>query len=238
MGVIRYNGVHSEDFGIYVEHLPNYETPERDYENIHVPGRNGDLVIDKGSYKNVNRTYDVSLGTLEKSFDVLANRLTQWLNVSSGYLRLEDTYEPDYYRMALYKEARYVTNILGNAARATITFECKPQRFLKAGGISRSVITSGTTLWNPTQFTALPILTVNGSGSGAINVGGYSVTISAIDTYITINSEIQDVYKSTVNKNSVVTMANGFPKLSSGNNTISFSGGVTSVAIIPQWWTL
>ena len=41
MGVIIYNGVSSEEFAIQVEHPPGYETPEKDYEVTHIPGRNG-----------------------------------------------------------------------------------------------------------------------------------------------------------------------------------------------------
>ena len=56
--------------------------------------------------------------------------------------------------------------------------------------------------------------------------------------YKTIDSELQDAYKGTTNCNSLVTLSNGFPKLIKGENEISFSGGITSVEVIPKWWTL
>jgi phage-related protein len=40
------------------------------------------------------------------------------------------------------------------------------------------------------------------------------------------------------NRNSTITLNNGFPKLVPGENNISFSGGITSVEVIPKWWTL
>ena len=61
MGVIYYNGKSSEEFGIVVETTPNYEIPERDYEILSIPGRNGDVVIDKGNYKNVERSYNIAI---------------------------------------------------------------------------------------------------------------------------------------------------------------------------------
>ena len=61
MGVIIYNGISSEEFAIQVEHPPGYETPEKDYEVTHIPGRNGDIYVDKGSYKNASRSYDICL---------------------------------------------------------------------------------------------------------------------------------------------------------------------------------
>ena len=46
MGVIVFNGISSKDVGIEVETFPEYTIPEREYEAIHVPGRNGDVIID------------------------------------------------------------------------------------------------------------------------------------------------------------------------------------------------
>lgn len=46
MGVITFNGIASDKLGIQVEHPPGYETPKKDYEIVHVPGRNGDVYID------------------------------------------------------------------------------------------------------------------------------------------------------------------------------------------------
>lgn len=237
MGVITFNGVSSVNYDIQIENLPNYETPERDYDVIHVPGKNGDIVIDKGSYKNTIRTYNIAVGSLEKTFVSMANDISKWLHSASNYARLEDSYEPDYYRLAIYKDPRTVTNIVGNAGRATIMFDCKPQRFLKTGEQSVGVA-SGGTIVNPTGFNALPLITVNGNGAGVLNVGAYVITISAIDVSVTLDSELQEAYKGVTNKNSTITLSNGFPILIPGNNVISFSGSITSVSIIPQWWTL
>lgn len=237
MGVIIFNGISSEEFAIQVEHPPGYETPEKDYEITHIPGRNGDIYVDKGSYQNVSRSYDLAIGNENKDFTIMANFISEWLNSSSGYAKLEDSYEPEYYRLATYKSGGTIDNILQHAGRITVSFDCKPQRFLKSG--DNPVIISRTSkLRNPTRFNSLPIIRVNGSGKGILRIGNYTVTISNITSYLTINSELQDVYKDTQNCNSLVTLSNGFPKLDKGENEISFSGGITSVEVMPKWWTL
>jgi len=238
MGVIIFNGVSSADYDIQVENPPGYDTPEKDYEIIHIPGRNGDLAIDDGSYKNVVRQYNIAVGSTRKHYAMLANSISKWINSTSGYVRLEDSYEPDYYRLALYREGRSLSNIRGQAGRTVINFDCKPQRFLKSGDTSVTVVTSGQKLVNPTGFVALPTITVYGSGAAILGIGGYNITISEIDVSLTINSDIQDVYKEAVNKNDTVTLTSGFPVLSSGENEISFTSGITSVVIVPKWWTL
>lgn len=237
MGIVIFNGVSSQDYGIQVEHPPGYSTPERDYDQTHVPGRNGDVFIDKGSYKNVNRTYEIAIGDLKKSFSDLSNNISEWLHSTTGYARLEDSYEPEYYRMAVYHEELNITNILFHAGRATINFDCKPQRFLKAG--ERAVtFNKKSYLLNPTNQLASPIIMVYGNGSGTFLMGDYGCSISEINGSIVINSEIQDCYSGTVNRNSDVTLNKGFPKLTSGQNEISFSGGITKMEVVPKWWTL
>lgn len=236
-GVVIFNGISSEDYRIQVEHPPGYETPEKDYEVIHVPGKNGDVVIDKGSYKNVPRIYEIAIGSYERSFTSQAHSISKWLHSASGYARLEDSYEPEYYRMAFYEEATDIENILQHAGRAIVSFNCKPQRFLKSGDAPVR-LKSGESIRNPTNYAALPLVTVTGTGSGVLKIGGYTVTISSIGSALTIDSEPQDAYSGTLNKNSVIKLSNGFPKLVPGDNDISYSGGIASVEVIPKWWTL
>ena len=51
MGVIVFNGIPSTEYQIHVEKPPVYAMPERDYSVVHIPGRNGDIVVDSGSYR-------------------------------------------------------------------------------------------------------------------------------------------------------------------------------------------
>lgn len=237
MGVVIFNGVSSVDYGIQVEHPPEYQTPAKDYEVIHVPGRNGDLVIDNGSYQNVSRQYQIAIGDLEKDFTSMANRIAEWLHSASGYARLEDSYEPEYYRMAMFQNEVSIENIMQHAGRTTIDFNCKPQRFLKSGEEKISLLRHSV-LRNPTGFPSLPNITVYGSGQGDLKIGNYSIAISSMDGFIVLDSDIQDVYKGTMNKNADVVLREGFPKLVPGENRISWSGDIVYVEVIPRWWTL
>jgi phage-related protein len=47
MGIITFNGKSSQDIFV-VEHPPEYGSAERNYDIISVPGRNGDLTMDRG----------------------------------------------------------------------------------------------------------------------------------------------------------------------------------------------
>ena len=72
-----------------------------------------------------------------------------------------------------------------------------------------------------------------------MKVGNYSISINNITDGMVIDSEIQDVYKGTINCNSSVSF-DEFPKLVAGDrgNYITFNGGISYIEIIPRWWTL
>lgn len=237
MGELIYNGRSSKTIGLEVETYPSYQVPTRSYEKIHVPGRNGDLLIDNGSWENAVRSYEVSIGSYDRDYYEMINSVMEWLHSATSYARLEDSYEPECYRMAVYLQELEFSNLYNQGGKATLEFDCKPQRFLKSGE-NPIIFTSQTVLQNPTSFPALPIITVYGSGSGTLVVGTYTVTISNIGTQIVLDSEVQDAYYGTTNKNSVITIPNGFPRLEPGSTTIGFSGGITKVEVIPRWFTL
>lgn len=234
MGVIIFNNKSSADCRIQVAHPPGYAYPERDYTITHIPGRNGDIIQDNGCYKNVERTYEVSFDAPNEDFATYANSVSAWLHSTTGYARLEDSYEPDYYRMAVYQESNIFENLYNQAGTATIVFECKPQRFLKTGE-NTITINNSLTIMNPTGFEAYPLFKVSGT-SGVLTINGDSITLSSIDEFVMLDCELQDAYKESVNKNS--TISGTFPVLKSGSNTISWTGDISSVTMKPRWWTI
>lgn len=237
MGFVIFNGRSSREVGLEVETFPSYIAPKRKYEKISVPGRNGDLIVDDGSWENVNRVYSVSVGSRYRDYTEMVNRIIEWLHPAYTYVRLEDSYEPEFYRMAAFLEEIEFSNIYNQGAQAEIAFDCKPQRFLKIGDEPIS-LTAQKKVYNPTGFSSYPIITVSGNGSGTLTVGEYTVEISAINTAVIIDSEIQDAYYQSVNKNDTVKLPRGFPLLPPGETTIGFSGGITKVEVVPKWFTI
>ena len=236
MGIVVFNGISSQDLHIQVQTEPSYDFPEKDYEVTHVPGRNGDIVIDQGSWQNVSRKYNLAMDAGKISYTEVASKLVQWLHSASGYARLEDSYEPDFYRMAMYKDSGSISNIFNKAGQIEVEFTCKPQRYFKSGEAA-DIFVASSEYRNPTDFPAKPLIKIHGSGSGVVGIGTYTVTINDIIDGMIVDSEQQDTYKDQMNCNSKVSITE-YPKLASGNNAISISGGVTSIEIIPRWWTL
>lgn len=238
MGVeceLIFDGVSSRDIGVTVEGFPGAVMPERDVEQENIPGRNGALIYDYGTYQNYSQTY-----TIHWRYIGHDGRISEWLH-KRGYKRLEDSFHPEHYRMAYVSPSQDVDNRLQVLKRADIEFNCKPQWYRKNGDIPIVVNTSGRVLIN-TGEDALPLITVTGSGLGTVTAGTSTISISSIPSAgIVLDCELQDAYSvdKLTNYNSLITVTNNvFPKLTRGKNNIAFTGGVKSVKIVPRWWDL
>lgn len=177
INTFTFGGVTSSDFGIYVSGEGLFNAPKRSAEVVTIPGRNGDLIVDNGSFENIEITYRVF--NQEKDLDDFRTKLGNLRNALAskvGYQRLTDTFHPTEYRMAAFVDGVEITPIKYNtAAEFEIKFNCKPQRFLTSGETAVAVA-SGGTLKNPTLFDARPLIEVGGYGT--INLGNNSVKVN------------------------------------------------------------
>lgn len=127
------NGRSSADWDIVCSSDTAYNAPARDVKAIQVPGRNGELHIDNGRWQNVDLTYNDCV--IESDFGDKFDDFRAYCTRQRGYQRLEDTFHPDEYRLADMTQGIKVKK-LGtryNSGRFDLTFNCKPQRFLKSG---------------------------------------------------------------------------------------------------------
>lgn len=222
----------SRDFCVYISGQGTFESPVREYNMQPVPGRNGDLIGSDTRLENMEVTYPAFI---YRNFRENLRNLRSFLLSRVGYFRLEDTYHPDEYRLAVYKGGLTPEVLSRNhAGQFELTFEVKPQRWLKEGERSRTLTSTGV-ISNPTHFDAAPLLRVYGTGT--LGIGSESVTITAANQYTDIDCDIMEAYKGTESRNSYITLSgNDFPKLTPGDNTISLGTGITRVDITPRWW--
>lgn len=168
-----FDGIDSKGFGVYITGSAVYNAPEREIEEIEIPGRNGSYMLDRGRFHNVTVTYPAGMYAKDgEDFADGIRKLRNALSSRRGYCKLIDEYNPLEYRMAVYKGGLDVdpTAVNGDnkAAQFDIVFECKPQRYLIQGD-EPVAVSSGGKLYNPTLFEARPLLKVNGYGTIAIN---------------------------------------------------------------------
>ena len=230
-----FNGKSSLDFKCKISGNETFRRPARDITSIEVPGRNGELTIDNGRYKNVTIPYNCFISeNIRENLSSLIN----WLTQSPGYSRLEDTYHPGEYRMARYTGPLDPEVFYAEDGRFDLEFDCQPQRWLMSGEQPVEVPAGGSVvLINPTLKAALPKIVVT-AGTGQIGIGSQTVTLSANNGATTIDSEMQDTYEGATNRNGNVSFSNGrYPELAPGTTTITAGAGMT-LAVYPRWWQL
>ena len=231
--MIWWHGVSSDDVHLIVERYPARTVAARKVATVSIPGRNGDYIEQQDAFENVIQPYEVYLsGEFHGHLPTVSRSAAQWLMVK-GYQRLEDSYDLDVFRFAHVQGGQSFESYLNEFGRATIEFNCKPQRFLKVGDLFRAV-TNGQTLINPTAFTALPQLLLHGEGGGTVSVEERSLTLSDVNETM-IDCETCQVYRGLENLNG--TTSGRFFRLDS-TAKISWAGGITGVEIRPRWWCL
>lgn len=229
-----YNGESSADYDLLVGAQNTFNAPKRSVTKYTIPGRNGDLIKDNGCFENISVPYTI---VCKSGFENLADSISAWLKSPTSYCRLEDSHHPEYYRMGLVTDAiTYTTGALNHSAKATVTFDCKPQKWLTEGERVKKFTSAGT-IFNPTKFASKPLIKVYGNGQSTLKIGDYSMSLN-LQAYVTIDSELMDCTRGNMNMNSYVVLASGFPELKSGINLITFTGGITSIEITGRWWTI
>lgn len=253
---ITVNGVDLADFGVYISGSGVYNAPERDVKSVSVPGRNGDLTLDNGRYKNVKIKYPAFV---VDDFAQNVGGLRDFLASVRGYARLEDTYHPEEYRMGRVSGAFTVKpedKLRGG--NFDLTFDCMPQRWLKSGEAelvnmwwATKYATATRDVLNPTMMEALPLLrvTLSDASYAMITIGDVSIKCTNTTGDMYIDCELQEAYKVSdgSNMNQYLELIDGaFPSLKAGENAVTVSTSSTATSgvdvavlyITPRWWRL
>ena len=217
---------------IIIEEPPKTNRPKRKVDRYKVPGRNGDIIVPQDAWENVPRNYPVFF---HGNYDVMASLLMEWLYAPSGYQRLWDTFDSKVYRLAYVSEDTDIDNVAIYNGRCTLRFECDPRRFLLSGEEAYG-FSGNDTIVNPTRFLARPQITVHGSGNGSVTIGGNTITITGIYDGMVLDCDAQDAYYGAINCNNLIS--GSFPVIPGGEQEITITGGITSVEVTPNWWTL
>ena len=239
-----FNGINCESFGMYVERYPSRVFPQRKCTTYSIAGRSGDLIVDEDAYFNVTLPYEVYVkgGTAG-----LQSRLTQiaaWLLGNAGYADLTDTYDPTVYHRARVANAVEFLNSLNEFGKATIEFDCEPQRYPVTDELLTKAFTdTAQTVTYPNVaglVPAYPVIEITGAILGAkptITVtpaGDFlpSLTI-AIDstgyTDIVIDFATQSVYDKLSNQMPTNTTITGkWTKLGTGDKVTGRNTGNTA----------
>lgn len=224
------NGKDLADFGVYLTNAGVYTTPEKDVEEIEIPGKSGTVQFSKNRYKNVRVSYPCGIPFV---FKENFGNLISFLCSQQGYCRLEDTFFPDFYRNGIFT-ASVSPHVSwdGEIGTFELEFNCKPQRWLKEGEEPIAISSTGAIL-SPCYEDCKPLIKIEAAGSVTIN--GITISVSSMNSgnYALIDCETKNVYGNLGSLN--LYSMGAFPVLSSGENEITTT---TPCEITPRWWFL
>lgn len=229
------DGVDALSVGIHLQNPVQFSEPVPVVRTESIPGRNGDLIFDTGAFENRTGSADcfaLQVGNVE----IALRSINKFLLSKKGYRRLETSDDPDHYWLARVENGARIEQRLRTLAPFEISFDCKPQRFVKSGQDVVSV-TNGGVLFNQYGFDALPLIVLYGNGNGTLTVGDKTIQMTGMDSVLYLDSETQNAYNDIGNRNNKIN-APEFPVLKDGENIISWTGGIERVEIIPRWWEL
>ena len=228
------DGIDAQSAGIYLQKPIVFSEAVPNIESKTIPGRNGDLIFETGSYKN--RSGSVSCFCLQEDVETAVSSAGRFLMRKKGYRRLETSDDPNHYWMARVENSPQMEMRIRVLAPFDISFDCKPQRFLKSGE-NAVVFTASGSLSNQYGQVALPLITLYGQGAGTLTIGSCVVEVIGLDEVLYLDSDTQNAYNNNGNQNMNIN-APTFPTLPDGETQIAFSGGIERVEIVPRWWTL
>ena len=115
-----------------VERFPDIHKAQRKFRQYNIPGRNGDIFFQSDAYENVLQSYEIYAGDGTYGSQAPWTELARCLYLD-GYQELRDTYDPDHFRKAVFNGPIDIENSWNTHGRATIEFNCRPERYLIKG---------------------------------------------------------------------------------------------------------
>lgn len=222
----RFRGIDSRSMGVRVTHMPETVRAERRVERVEIAGRSGSLHVDEGAYSSYDRTMECALINRHRLDEVAA-----WL-VGSGEMIFST--EPDKVYDVMIANKVSIAQMMRTFQRFQVTMDTQPFKHSVNRFGERMELTAPQAVYNPGTVYAQPKITVYGSGNITLTINGTAFPLTAVDGYLTIDSESMEVYKDGESGNSKFSGAD-FPQLEVGQNAVGWTGNVGKIIIEPGW---
>jgi phage-related protein len=246
-GEFLINGESSIDkYGTRLQTRFDLETPARRSELVQAMGQDGYSIIDEEAYDDTKVTLVVVIEPL-KGHDrsAMRNLLTVAFTGSGGYIPFvpyHDDKKTYFVRLDGDSKINFRNKYMyGDVLEATIPINVKPWKELN--GYNASV--NPTSMDNPASYAAKPLISVTMSGStGSFSINGVTYNLANANSSETIHIDCDRFIAYNMVNGKITALRNttllfkDFPVLIAGKNTISKSGGVSSMSITPRWRVL
>lgn len=226
---IIYAGHSAGEYGIFVKKRPDIPSPQRDYEEIEIPGKDGKL------YKDLETVSDIEIAigfNFKGPHDLWLERFRKakkWL-LEKGQHMLELGDDPDFFyrvKKVELSDGERTCQAIGNF---TATFVCEGYHYVKDG---KEKMEAEKASYNPYEVSR-PIYHITGEGYCILIVNGKTMNAN-VGQNLTIDTERMLAYREDGTlQNTQVTGDYEDLYLQPGENTITITSGF-DLKIIPNW---
>lgn len=201
--------------------------PEERVQHVTIPGRPGELTQVEGVdvYNSYIQTAHV---TVVGADNIPAAEA--WLK-GDGYVTFhtQPTLEQKARIINAVTFEKHSRNV--DTWHADVQFYCEPyKRLITEEDIT--VTESGTTITNGGALESYPRFVVNGSGAITITMGGHTIVLSNLVSGSVVDSDLGWVMQDGIPQPNAWT--GEFPTLTAGDNSLLFTGSVTSIVVTPR----
>lgn len=225
---ILFNGRTSLDVNLKVESRPSKPSPQKRYEEVDVPGRDGLLYRDKG-YGDIE--ISISFNFISKTpdkWDKDFRRIKKWLlENKDNTLKFSDDLEVFYKVNKVTIETP--ERILRRCGKLNVTFTCDPYTYYTNG---KEEVILGGKIYN-FDLISRPIYRIVGEGLLTLNINGKSIKAN-VGQELIINTDKGLCYRDGIINNVALKGNYQDMYLLEGENTFSWTSGF-DIYIIPNW---
>lgn len=230
-----YNGKAASELGVLAVKRPDIPSPERRITTYTVPGRNGILSEDEGTYEPVTIPVECNfMADDENSFKSHWRKIKQWLN-AKALPKLSFTDDSDFYYKVVYAKISSPARKSKKIGTFTAEFICEPFEYLKSGDEIINVLQQQVIIND--YYDCEPVYNFSGNGVTNVTVNGNTVRVNVSDN-LTIDTALLIAYRNDgLLLNQDVSGDLTLIRLRSGDNEILFNvqSGDVSLNIIPKW---
>lgn len=230
MKQLIFNNIVAKDLGLIVVEGADETLSQEVYDTIKVEGRNGSLIVNKGYYEDIKKTF--TLTTIEHFEEDEIPQMVQ--KIKDFLLNVEDnrlfyTYE-DRYNIVKKVVVEDIATSLEKFGDVEVTFICEPFYYVEEYDIERRE--ELFTYTNKGDLESYPKITIYGVGDITLTVNDTKMEIGNVSMSVIIDSKLLMCYDENGIKNKEVT--GNYPTLDIGENTISIDGSFNKITIEPR----
>lgn len=224
-GELYFNGNRSLNLNLFLENYPSIPITNEEYEEVPIEGRNGKLIINKGTYpdKKIPFTFTILSPRIEIDFE----RVYEWLT------EIEDNRLIFGRRDRCYKVKKVIFGDIQKEFRSIgefdVTFICEP--FVQdLEETVHEITTSGYKIYYNGNAPGDTLIKVYGSGNIQLTINGETMQINNVTDYVEIDSDLLQVRNQDGTSKDNDALGD-FILFTKGENVISYTGAVTKIVV-------